>query len=581
MATISRSANYPNVLLVIGDDVVTGDYRTNLLGLFEGAGSVQLVRRGTHDLWATYQVGSAANPNHSFMDASAAPRLRRGIMELASPPTASDVATLSPRLGTLIHELGHGWMVPRDLTVRSADFWPNPERVGRGMDGYDASIAFTEGSRFWGPAFVARQGLHWSCWVHSGGSCMDGVPWSRRGDADGLTRWDPMTLPQVRLSPQGLPNMDLPARFGDVDLLLMGVLRREEVFSGEGNRLYWMEPRLMAPLEYHAGLLILFGFNDAYYFGFHADHRRVGVQRTSGPLTAVAAPENRPFPDRSRAIALRVIRRGTTYVFQARLATMTSDLLPRHLGQAQSWPAPSAGPVTSSWMTVAEHQVSERPQAVGMAVKTWRPILCEAHFQHLEIASRGAESVLTTSVDPPVWQPSTTSGLSSLPERLVRYLPVAGPRIRRLGAVASISTPWKDFDASGRYPDLPAFDDWSTANGAPKLLAAAPAGDFVIATTARVDRSGLSPWAAGAALDKSMWGVERSARMEDVIVPESSQVWQAPPPGNVYKTAFMIVARTRNDIRPEHEQAVDTLRRYFDAAMPALTRGRRTSDSTV
>jgi hypothetical protein len=581
MATVTRSASYPNVLLVTGDDVVTGDYRGNLQRLFEGSSSPGPVRSGSHDFWATYQVGSAATPNHSWADPAVRPRLRRGILELAAPPAAWDAATLSDRLGTLIHEVGHGWLVPRDLTVRSAEFWPAPGRVAPGMDGYDASIAFTEGSRFWGPALVARQGSHWSAWMSSGGSCMDGLAWRGEGDSDGLDRWGPQALPPVTLSPVGLPELALGARYGDVDLVLMGVISPAEAFAVDGNRLRWLEPRLMAPLDYHAGLVVLFGFNDALYFGFHTDHRQLAVQRTNGSTTTASAMDNRPFPDATRAVALRIIRRGNTYVFQARYSAMTADLLARHLAGSDSWPPPTAGPVTSEWTTVAVREAAERPLAVGMGVKTWRPILCEAHFQHLELYANGAERVLTTAVDLPAWIPSPTSGLSALPDRLVRYQPAAGSRVRRRDAVATVATPWNDFDAANRYVEYDSFDDWSSVNRSPKLLAAAPPGDFVIATTARIDRSGLSPWAGGDAGNKTMWGRERSAPMSDVVLPAWLPPLQAPPPGNAYKTAFMIIARSAADIRPEHERAVDTLRRYFDAAMPHLTRNRRTSDSTL
>jgi hypothetical protein len=570
------------VLLVTGDDVVTGDYRGNLQRLFEGAESPGPVRAGTHDFWATYQVGSAANPNFSWADPQVTPRPRRGILELAAPPTASDVATLAPRLGTLIHEFGHGWLLPRDLTVRSTEYWPSPGRTAPGMDGGDASIAFTEGSRFWGPAFVARQGSHWSAWVSTGGSCMDGLPWRREGNADGLDRWGPHTLPPITLSPAGLPSMQLPARFGDVDKVLMSVMAPSEAFASDGNRLFWMEPRLMAPLEYHAGLAVLFGFNDAFYFGFYGDHRELAVQRTGGPITRVSAPDNRPFLDPRRAVALRVIRRADSYVFQARYSTITTDIGARHLGGSDSWAPPSPGPITTDWTTVSVQRAAERPLAVGMGVKTWRPILCEAHFQHLEVYSSGVQSVLTTSIDPPSWMPSPTSGLSSLPpDRLVRYEPAAGSRVRRRGVIASVATPWQDFDASGRYVANDAFNDWTNANRAPKLLAAAPAGDFAIATTARVDRSGLSPWSGGAALNKTMWGHERSARVTDLVLPEWIAPLQTPPPGNTFKVAFMIVARNASDITAGQEQAVDTLRRYFDASMPPLTDNRRACDSTL
>src|SRR4051794_39902270 len=102
MATVTRSAAYPNVLLVTGADVVAGNYRANLVSLLEASGATNPVRAGSHHVWATYQVGSAANPNHSYADWSVRPLPRLGVIELADPPASTDPSVLRPRLATLI-----------------------------------------------------------------------------------------------------------------------------------------------------------------------------------------------------------------------------------------------------------------------------------------------------------------------------------------------------------------------------------------------------------------------------------------------------------------------------------------------
>src|SRR6478735_4366155 len=109
MATIARSANYPNLLLVTGQDVVSGDYRANLINLLEASGSSTPVNVGSHHVWATYQLGSAANPNHGYADWDIRPLPRLGVIELADPPSSTRVQVLGDRLSTLIHEFGHNW----------------------------------------------------------------------------------------------------------------------------------------------------------------------------------------------------------------------------------------------------------------------------------------------------------------------------------------------------------------------------------------------------------------------------------------------------------------------------------------
>ncbi|HEX8095328.1 hypothetical protein [Jatrophihabitans sp.] len=581
MATISRSSTYPNVLLVTGSDVVTGDYRANLVALLQAAGSSGPVRTGTHHAWATYQVGSAANPNHKLADWSVRPLPRLGVLELADPPSSTDPAVIGPRLGTLIHEFGHNWLVPRDLTVRSPQFWPWPDRLAPGIDGWDASQAFHDGTPYAGPAFVARQGSHWSAWVSTGGSCMDGTAWSREGTSDGLARWVAQPFTGAALQVPGLADLPLPARYGDADLVMMGVTAREEAFADEANLLVWMEPRLMAPMAYHAGLVIMFNPDDGIFFGYYRDHRTIAVQRTGQPETLISAPDNRPFRDPGSAVALRVIRRGTHLVFQARYDQLRTDLTPHLVDAAATWRPADGNPLSQTWSTVVEMDVPEPPQAVGVGVKTWNAILAEAVFGPLEYASGGVQGVYTVAGGLPDWVLSNTSGFSSLPARLVKYQPAFGPRFTSRGTTLDVMAPYSRFDSAGRLPGIPGFDHWLGVDRAPRALAAAPRGDFVIATTARLDRSGLSPGSGGATAGITMWGTERSIPMSQLVWPAGLDAVRVAPPGNQYRTAFIIVAAQPGDITMQHQQAVDAIRRYWDAAVPMLTRNRRQSPNSI
>lgn len=581
MATVTRSAAYPNILLVTGDDVVAGDYRANLLRLLEAPGATDPVRAGSHHVWATYQVGSAANPNHSYVDWSVRPLPRLGVIELADPPMSTDPSVLGPRLTTLIHEFGHNWLVPRDLTVRSQSYWPWPERVAPGIDGWDASHAFHDGLTYAGPALVARQGVHWSSWVSTGGSCMDGTAWTREDAGGGLARWTAQPFMAPMMQVPGLADLQLPARYGDVDLVLMGVSAREEAFAREGNRLVWLEPRLMAPLDYHAGLVVMFTPSDGVFFGFYRDHRTVAVQRTGQASNPASAAGYRPFPDTSAAVALRVIRRGEHLVFQARLDRLRTDLTPHLLDSTSTWPPPSGAALDGSWSTVAEMVEPRRPLAVGVGVKTWRPILAECIFGPLEYAAGGHQGAYTVAGGLPEWQLSPTSGFGSLPARLVAYRPAPGARLTPRGTTLSVCAPYSAFDSTGRQLDVPGFDHWTTIDRAPRALAAAPSGDFVIATTARLDRSGLSPGSGGATSGVTMWGTERSAPMSQLVWPPALDAIRGSPPNDTYNTAFMITAPRPSDITAAHQQSVDAIRRYWDVAVPLVTLNRRRSASTM
>src|SRR5439155_2540625 len=133
-----------------------------------------------------------------------------------------------------------------------------------------------------------------------------------------------------------------------------------------------------------------------------------------------------------------------------------------------------------------------------------------------------------------------------------------------------------------------ALDHSLTTDEAPKVLTMAPAGDFVFATSAKIHRSALSPWAGGDAVDKTMWGNAKYARTDTVTLSEKRRRKQNPPAGltpddprDTYKIAFILIARQRQDITPTAIQNLDIIRRYWDAAFNVVTLGRRNSSSDL
>src|SRR5262249_38813089 len=93
--------------------------------------------------------------------------------------------------------------------------------------------------------------------------------------------------------------------------------------------------------------------------------------------------------------------------------------------------------------------------------------------------------------------------------------------------------------------DAAHFDHWVTVNNAPKLLVKARDGDFAFGTSAKITRSVFTPWAAGYAVGKTMWGDVKTAAPADVVVPEywRANKWDRPAE-NAYKMAFIIVSQS-------------------------------------
>src|SRR4051812_41359572 len=139
MARVARVHEYPNILVVFGDDLYDpnpdnldrrGKLTTTLNqkrpGTPSRAGLVDFwpdgtspVRHGTHDFWITLGPPYGKDfpgPDHGDEDAAARPRPLRGRTNIALPTdTQGAQQWISDAVGTLMEEIGHHWLVPRDL----------------------------------------------------------------------------------------------------------------------------------------------------------------------------------------------------------------------------------------------------------------------------------------------------------------------------------------------------------------------------------------------------------------------------------------------------------------------------------
>src|SRR5215208_328296 len=372
MATAERHPTYRNILLVTGEDIAGDDPRQALIDALEASGSSAPVRRGTHDIWVTYQVATQSGANHSFGDEAAAPRPRRGVVQMGVPPTDSSEASLQDQIGTMLQECGHSWLVPYELGIRDASAWPAPQQPYLMPSDVEVATAQADGSPYTGPLLLGRTNQHWSTFFDGDGSPFDGMHWRELPDADGVVRWQWDAPPTYAIAPPGLGSISLGARYNDLDLLVMGVKTAQEAYAARSNRFRWLEPQLMAPIEYHAGVCIAFGPGDFHYCGFYRDHQTVGVQATGGALTSYPLPDYRRFGRGEERLALRVLKRGSQYHYQVRRDHPAGTPLSARLLDALD-PIPSAGaPVTlDTWQTIATLTHAGSPLAVGTIVKTW------------------------------------------------------------------------------------------------------------------------------------------------------------------------------------------------------------------
>jgi hypothetical protein len=614
MVTIETAApDYPNILLVYGNEFpmpsASSDYRSTLTRLLYDSninvgGSV---REGTHDFWVTFELGSmAGQANHSYEDMSKTPRKMRGILEMQDIPLGgNDADEIRNLLTTLIHEVGHHWLVPRDLLVGAPSFWPSPS--GSWMPtSEEITMSLNEGTRFYGPLLLGRTNNHWSSFFQGDGAAEDGVYWQEIGIEHGFNHWEQRPPATINLALPSLPRIELQIRYNDLELLIMGIKDAQSSYP-PSNQFSWLEPRLVAPLDYYAGMCFFFSQENYFYFGFDMHHQKLLIQhlvqhRPNYTNRFDLSRGYEPLMSELVGIGLRVVRVGEEYHFEAKLDNPRDEDLgignTRLLGDDMfNTRPPRLNPGESlreEFSTLDSIHTYEAPKAIGLMVRTSSGFtFCNGAFLNFEIMADGrSDNLMKDYVYSPIpaWTysndtPDDVYGSISMQSLVFNTgnAEAIGAHYRTQGTRLHLIAPYMTFDNSrGIFVNVdPPFDYSSSLDRAPRVLTRAPTGDFAFATSAKINRSCFTPWAAGAAIGRSMWGKIRTANTNNVILSSASRAKQTAPENNTYKIAFILVARQRSEISPVAIRRADILRRYWDEAFMVLTDRLRRSDSTL
>jgi hypothetical protein len=609
---------WPNILLVYGEKIFDNDYRVNIRDYLYSLRTEDScpVQKGTHDFWITYAAttSSVGGGEHAHEDMSVTPRPMRGIIRMGNsiPVDArTNFHTIQEHLSTLLQEVGHQWLVPRDLSIQKDIFWPSLPTKPYQMPGFEENALSLEGDGpFYGVPLLGRANGHWSAFFKSDRSVFDGINWENDGVEDEHQIWKesqtPPSLPRQPIvpTPAGLPAPALGpielihGKYCDLDLLVMGIKDPNEAYRTSNNTFSWIEPRLIAPLNYFAGLCIAFSQDDFLYFGFYRDHRQLAnwaSRRSDQPPLSRIFPMSgyRPLRSKFDGVALRIVRRGDNYYVQARLSNPQDGV--SLLEEIEPLVVSPPGSPLDRFRTLATLTHSGEPKAMGLIVKTSvNDIVCDAAFRHIEVLTgtpnSGSETTILTNSVPPDWDYSPANGYDALPPfgSLVFNRPIKKARVRiGKGWINDewlfMTTPYLTLKESGGWDDKQSYDHSASIDEAPKILTKVPTGDdFAVATLARINRSSFCPWYGSVPNDTRIWGKENSASTQDVFLSEYSRQKQtAPDMDNKYKFAFIIAAERRTDIEERHLLNLDTMRQWWDEAFDVVTLGRRHSNSKL
>ncbi len=410
--------DYPEVILACGEWLYGGgsDPRFRLDKLLSKVGQHQLpVRKGTHHFQVIYRLSPTDNsgPNHSYQDLTVGPVPQLGVIDMAGPPPDfTSITGTGGHVETLLQEIGHAWLVYHS-DIR---FLADGQVVAPDLKDWFEN---NQGVPYSGPLLVGRQCMHWGSYFQADGSPIDGLVFQIQNQEDGFDHWSCQGTGQMEVTyPGGDTRQLTTGPYNDLDLVMMGALEKENAYQSTGGSFSWIEPRLVAPQSYRAGLFLAFQFalinqenprlsldNDFYYFGFSNDHRRLAVERSDGSVLGevMLGSDYHPLGNQNTGVALRAVRRGDSYDFQYRYDNATYPLVssPSELGgqyDYSSVPGLFEGvdpQVTSQlgaqpFRTVATVRDSREPLEIGILVATYAPKPCfvEAVFFDLETYTR-------------------------------------------------------------------------------------------------------------------------------------------------------------------------------------------------
>jgi hypothetical protein len=556
---------------IYGDDIDEWDYGNRLMELLYTMppGSTP-VFRGSHDFWVTVPVPKldhvSFNRAQDSLPVFPWHRPYGGFIHMQEPPDITSGESISGKMNTLLHEIGHRWLVPGDITfddngttirmLTEAEFWR----------------AINDDTPFDGSTMLGRDESHWSPFWLAHRSVMDAASWTR-STVDGVARWTGTSHAGDAVHLDGLPDFVVNPKFDPLEQVIMGMLDKNDAYPETGNRTFWIEPRVTAGIPYFAGMFIAFANDDYIELGYDTDHRRIVVTQNGTELASMDSGNELQF----QGTHLEIERVGDQYRFSAG---------PEQPGGCVAaiidwfFSLIGAQPIRRSTERVYFHTITDSrpPIAAGVLARTIRPVVVEAAFKALKVTTPEGEIAIGADV-------VTHDGdLASLPANEWRkHAPASGPMFRFKDGEHRIFLPRVLMNGDGTFTDQPAFGRGVGENGffddVPKITFR-PIGDFRMTAAARIHRITLMPRSGGSS-GLTIWGTEKSAPVSGIKLSQAVRDKQVAPPDDTHKVAYIIVAKEFSDVSDDFIARVDGMRRAADAAFEVACDGNRHLNSSL
>ena len=592
MATLQRRNDFPHLLLITGNDIVVpssdprfddlvGDWRARVKTLlFSDTNGVRNFRGEVDFILCYVHRGAAAD--HAGVDHTISGRPLRGIIRFPGwdldPADGNFDGHLSGGIG---HEVGHYWLIPggaQVITPNGPVATPTPADIADSLNRGNGLPPF---------AFMGRQDAHWSPFIDSRNSPMDGInhsaPQPGLESLYGYAFAVGERTSGVSFDLPGFRQVTTRSRYSDFELFLMGVLG-PPAFAPSEAFLNVLQARWVHLLPFQAGLFVELSTGQKCYVGFDRGPHQLRAQTIDGSIST-PAPLRAPF-NPGDLVAARAVQRGNHVFIQVRFwkapdplegclyevarrlgiipfvrpRTRTQLTCSDVLGDVGAGDPPNAMDPYLGWTTLST--INGRATRVGIGAR---------HFPEGACFARLRATLCKGSGGSPASLPLAQLSGTNLQNQ-------TSPFSQTLLSDGTFVLPY----------NVPArLEHSNVVDLAPRLTEATSAGDFAYGAWLKLEECIVVPHAGGAGVGKTYIGRREHLRFDHFDFAgawgNTAAVRQAAPPQNTYKFLFCLLSQNQipeATVLPKLNR-LDLNRRGWELAFNAMTQGQRFAGTSI
>jgi len=566
----SRTTRHPNILALGGDDIVDKEgklIKNNVKDFLFSNRSPLGDLTGKIDFVICFVVNSNEDSNHSYEDFTLHPkrdfRPLRGIIQITDDLLKTNVGRMA---GTIAHEIGHHWLVPKKAQIRKGD------KTSKIPTSEEIFLKLLAGRNIPKYPIMGRQHSHWSIYIAGENSIMDSVNHVPFPIPSLKSRYTQVEI-KGNVGPsfwvRDVGNVKTFDQFSPLDHYIMGISTPFSTFQ-------FIDPRWVFPLDFHSGLYFELENGETWYFGFYKGPHKIRAETTDGKKYSKVVELNTPY-NHNEKVGLRVHQDTSKIHLQVRIWPSISRF-GKHPKNAGLKHKPQ---VIDNDMIMGDLANNRSASLSTDPYKGWKNLMdLHGNIRRIGFSTRtlrkAKKAYVKTSAKLCIYDFEFGSFNAIRPLSFQNFSfdrPKKGPKIFD----DSLIIPYYYKAKSVTYRETPHI------HNAPKLTMSSPSENFVFGGAVRIDACLMPGWAGMSAKNKFLVGKRHDIKFKDFLWRDKHKtIKQQIPPKGYYKMLFCLTARdVRYIFEDDRLDSAETSRKILNVYFPLLTKYQRGVNSYI